>query len=176
MCGRHTKIEHRYQGLQQWKISDTANALSPGLSASNLQHLRHIAEAFHSAANIYFYSICDSMHHLTYLGQSTGRMRHESVIKCFDALQHIPDGMPCESALVLPLFIMGCESDFPAQQVYAIQRLRRLETSVGLGNINRARVIVEQVKADAIFEHQSDPVGPKWRRATNTFGWDLIIT
>lgn len=113
---------------------------------------------------------------LGYRPDSLTKLAQDSISHCFEALCQIPDGMPCESALILPLFIMGCESEFPTQQAYAIERLRKLETNVGLGNINRARIIVEQVRADASAKRQPRGVGPNWRRATDSLGWDLIIT
>lgn len=168
-----SKAEEIYQELQSWKISDTAYTAHHGVSASDLHYLRCIAEAFHSAAIIYYVSMTESLPHLR---GPTASSKYDSISRCFDALCQIPDGMACESALILPLFVMGCESDFPAQQAYAIQRLRGLETSVGLGNINRARIIAEQVKADASSRYQVTEVGPRWSRATDNLGWDLIVT
>lgn len=171
-----------YDKLQSWRMSDRAYIVPRGVSASDIRNLESIAKAYYSAAVIYFYSMISSLtpefigYPLHLIWDTGARLKHEAIIQCFDALWQIPDGAPCESALVLPLFIMGCEADFPAQQAYAIQRLQRLEISIGLGNINRARIIVEQVKANVSFKKSLKTDGPKWSRATDSLGWDLIIT
>lgn len=175
-------LSQSYDKLQSWRTSGTAYMVPRGLSASDLRYLQSIAAAFYSAAVIYFYSMTSSLtpefigYPLHPIWDTGTRLKHEAVTQCFDALRQVPDGIPCESALVLPLFIMGCEAEFPAQQAYAIQRLQKLETSVGLGNINRARIIVEQVKANVSYKKSLKTAGPKWSSATDSLGWDLIIT
>ncbi len=172
----------RYNNLQLWSV-DADSTPPPGVPASSIRYLRSVAVAYHSSAVIYFYSVTGSLPSLDSRclpwqadAAVAALLRYVAVMHCFDALCNIPDGMPSESALVLPLFIMGCESEFPEQQTYAIQRLRKLENSIGLGNISRARAVVERVKAISSTHLGLEGGGPRWSQVTDSLGWDLIVT
>lgn len=173
-----------YNDLQLWSVdTDSIDSTTYGVPASSIKYLRSAAAAYHSSAVIYFYSMVGSLPVLSektmpwQAGFDNSHLpRHAAVMNCFDALCNIPDGMPSESALVLPLFIMGCESEYPEQQAYAIQRLRKLESSIGLGNISRARAVVEHVQATSGLHLGLERGGPRWSQATDSLGWDLIVT
>lgn len=179
-----------YERLQSWSIADETRRMPHGVPSCSIQYLQSAAVAYHSSAVIYFCTMTASLDTTASHARSWGWGRdgdampmltkQTAVMQCYAALCDIPDGMPSESALVLPLFVMGCESEFSEQQTYAIGRLRRLETTVGLGNIRRARMVVEQVRDTTTHRRTSSfgvtAEGPLWNRETDRLGWDLIVT
>jgi hypothetical protein len=155
-----------------------------GLSVKHLQKLESVAEAYRYAGYIYLISTLargiregsvdsepnDNVPEYTNLGLPY--TIEDAIEKCFNAIEQISDGDGCESALVLPLFLVGCETDRPGQIAAVVKRLMMMERSIGIGNIKRARKVVQKVWCSVV-----EPGGKKpWQYVLQELGWDLILT
>lgn len=95
-----------------------------------------------------------------------------TILQCLDVIDEIPCGDGCESSLVLPLFLAGCETDNAACVTRVIRKLMVMEQTIGLGNITRAREVVQKVWFSAAELSGKRP----WHLVVQELNWDLILT
>jgi hypothetical protein len=90
---------------------------------------------------------------------------NEMAQECLALLKEIPGDDPCQTMSTLPLFISGCEVTGVEDRAFVMERLRWIETRVGLSVVTRVTELVHEV----------------WRRGGSTYwinimnemGWSL---
>jgi hypothetical protein len=93
--------------------------------------------------------------------------KHDAVRCCLERVESLPLDEHCEySALTFPLFITGCESEDPAARELVIQSLSKLEMNFGIGNVKRAKELLNILWNGANMH---------WLDVLEQLKWDLIL-
>ncbi|RFU34152.1 hypothetical protein B7463_g2144, partial [Scytalidium lignicola] len=177
-------IENLKDKLATWTCSSKSYTVPSGVSPKHLQNLELVAEAYRFAAYIYLHSIqrqvsLEELSHsqnkefdLNLSYSNIPSTTEDAITRCLDVIDKIPCGDGCESSLVLPLFLAGCETNNPAQITTVIRKFMKMEQTIGLGNIRRAREVVQKVWYSA-----AEVTGKRhWQLVVQELGWDLILT
>jgi len=84
---------------------------------------------------------------------------------CLGLLRQIPGDDPCQTMSMLPLFISGCEVTGDADQRFVMERLKWIESRVGLSVVTRVRELVNEVwkRGGRMY----------WINVMNEMGWSL---
>lgn len=167
----------RDESLRAWTYGEEKYIIPKGMSQETLSRLRMVAECFRDATFIYLHSTIERIirgrgeeeggqiiQHLTVskaeaLGRFRGRIRS---CLLFDDAAH------CEySALTFPLFIAGCESREPEVRDDILSRLDALEVNFGIGNVKRAKELLDMVWSSHSQLH--------WMDVLESLDWQLIL-
>ncbi|RDW74205.1 hypothetical protein BP5796_07647 [Coleophoma crateriformis] len=152
----HEDIKTLEKKLASWKWSLKSYVVPDGVSPSDLQMLERVAEAYRFAAYIYLHSTLKTVNsdQPSRSGAYGDLLRAKdfglpysveyAVQQCLDLAGEIPSGHGCESALLLPLFLAGCETNNVTHISVVVQRLIKMEQTIGIGNIKRAREVVQK--------------------------------
>ncbi|KAI9732365.1 MAG: hypothetical protein M1834_001572 [Cirrosporium novae-zelandiae] len=169
--------------LNAWDCSSGAYAVPQGVSVTSLKRLEMVANTYRYAAYIYLHFVLgrlayNALDYAKYYSSTLipnirfGCSKEDAISHCLETIRGIPEGDYCESALVLPLFLAGCETTDLTQFKVVVKRLLVLEQNIGIGNIGKAREVVQRVwESSATFSQRKD-----WFEVLRELGWDLIVT
>lgn len=134
-----------------------------------------VADCFRDAAYIYLHSTLERMalNSATDIlpaswSSSISVPKPEALHRCLARVESYYLDHHCEySALTFPLFIAGCESQIRREKDVVIQSLGMLEANFGIGNVRRAKELLEVLWAGDGSLH--------WQDALEELQWDLIL-
>ncbi|GKZ31839.1 hypothetical protein AbraIFM66950_000729 [Aspergillus brasiliensis] len=175
--------------LRDWAPTNTTYIIPRGITESNLARLRMVANCFRDAAYIYLHSTLERMNQgraspppsfntplqLELQTPSTpaespsiSLRRSITLHQLLTRIRASPLDEHCEySALTFPLFIAGCESKDPSDRKLIIQSLDKLEANFGIGNVRRAKEMLNILWAGGGDVH--------WLDMLERLQWDLIL-
>lgn len=125
-----------------------------------------VAECFRDAAYIYLHSILERIPSTYPISKS----KEEALQRCLSRIEtfHL-DPEYCEySALTFPLFIAGCECQTTAERGLVLRALGALERNFGIGNVRRAKEILDILWSDS-------GEGRHWLDVLEGLKWDVIL-
>ncbi|KAB8238630.1 fungal specific transcription factor domain-containing protein [Aspergillus alliaceus] len=160
--------------LRNWTYTSRQYIIPKGITDGSLLRLRMVAECFRDAAYIYLHSTLERMsqssmaHNLPSLWSSfISRKKPVALRRCLDRIQSFHLDENCEySALTFPLFIAGCESESPAERELVSQSLGKLEMNFGIGNVKRAKELLNILWSGEKMH---------WLDVLERLKWDLIL-
>lgn len=133
-----------------------------------------VADCFRDAAYIYLHSTLERMsqnpaHTLPpSWSLSISVPKSEALRRCLARVESYHLDHHCEySALTFPLFIAGCESQTRRERDVVVQSLGMLEANFGIGNVRRAKELLNVLWAGKGSVH--------WQDALEELQWDLIL-
>lgn len=103
-----------------------------------------------------------------------------AIYRCISRIKTFPLGDHCEySALTFPIFISGCETDELADRDVVLRSLGKLQDNFGIGNVRRAKELLEILWARQDAISNTDGTSCKgrvhWLDIVEELGWDMIL-
>ncbi|TGZ80137.1 hypothetical protein EX30DRAFT_61584 [Ascodesmis nigricans] len=89
-------------------------------------------------------------------------------------LNHIPEQSGTQSILLMPLFLLGCAAFAPHQRPEISERFEALQKWSGLGNINPAHEVVQEVWK--YMDAGDDEKSWDWEQIFNDMEYDFLVT
>jgi hypothetical protein len=168
-------ILDRDESLRNWTKYLPLYIIPKGITEQNLTRLRMVADCFCDAAYIYLHSTLERMMRgLTQRASSTwtwtsfvSLSKQGAVERCLRRIRSSPLDDHCEySALTFPLFIAGCECEETIDRELIMQSLTQLEVNFGIGNVKRAKELLNILWAGEKLH---------WLDVLVHLKWDLIL-
>lgn len=98
--------------------------------------------------------------------------KEQAISSCLASMLGIPNGQPCEAALVFLMFLVGCETDSSTECNIVFDRMKALEENLHIGNVRRVRQFLEHVR-----DSKGSPGGEQdWQVLLEGKCWDLILS
>lgn len=161
------------ESLRNWTKYLPSYIIPKGITEQNLARLRMVAECFCDAAYIYLHSTLERMMRgLTQRASSVwtsfvSLSKQGAVERCLRNIRSYPLDDHCEySALTFPLFITGCECKETIDRELIMQSLTQLEVNFGIGNVKRAKELLDILWAGEKLH---------WLDLLERLKWDLIL-
>jgi len=139
------------------------------MTPSVLLRLQTVAECFRDAAYIYLHSILERIPSCQPSLYLISISKQEALQRCLSRIEtfHI-DPEYCEySALTFPLFIAGCECQTTTERGLVLETLGALERNFGIGNVTRAKEILNVLWNENGEAH--------WLDVLERLKWDVIL-
>jgi hypothetical protein len=162
------------ESLRNWTRDLPSYIIPKGTTEENLTRLRMVAECFCNAAYIYLHSTLERM--MQKLTQRASPIwtsfvslsKRVAVERCLRSIRSSPLDNHCEySALTFPLFITGCACEETIDRELIMQSLTQLEINFGIGNVKRAKELLNILWAGEKLH---------WLDVLERLKWDLILT
>ncbi|KAL4990471.1 fungal-specific transcription factor domain-containing protein [Aspergillus falconensis] len=187
--------------LHKWTANKTTYKIPKGMTQATLSRLRLVAESFRNAAYIYLHSTLERIARSEFsppsspisnanrdFEQSISTSKTTAIASLLKRLKTHPIDNNCEfSALTFPLFIAGCETNSKEDREFVWDMLSVIEANFGIGNVKRAKEVLEIVWAscspaddgtgdgETDIEDKQRRVKKHWADVLDGFGWDLIL-
>ncbi|GIJ91533.1 hypothetical protein Asppvi_010500 [Aspergillus pseudoviridinutans] len=162
------------ESLRNWTKYLPSYIIPKGTTEENLTRLRMVAECFCDAAYIYLHSTLERMMRGPTQRASpiwtsfVSLSKRVAVERCLRSIRSSPLDDHCEySALTFPLFITGCECEEAIDRELIMQSLTQLEINFGIGNVKRAKELLNILWAGEKLH---------WLDVLEHLKWDLILT
>ncbi|BCR87643.1 Zn(II)2Cys6 transcription factor [Aspergillus chevalieri] len=166
-----TEVNDIDTSLQTWSPTTPTNQyiIPQGMTPSVLLRLQMVAECFRDAAYIYLHSILERIPSCQPSLYPISTSKQEALQRCLSRIEtfHL-DPEYCEySALTFPLFIAGCECQTIVERDIVMEALGALERNFGIGNVRRAKEILNVLWSENGEGH--------WLDTLERLKWDVIL-
>ncbi|KAL6234660.1 hypothetical protein BDW75DRAFT_159162 [Aspergillus navahoensis] len=187
--------------LHKWTCTKTTYIIPKGMTQATLSRLRQVAESFRDAAYIHLHSVLERIARFAFsppsppISDANRKFEHlistsktTAITSLLTRLKTYPIDNNCEfSALTFPLFIAGCETNSKKDREFVWDMLSVIEVNFGIGNVKRAKEMLEIVWAScspadngngdgkAGIEDKQGRVKKHWADVLDGLGWDLIL-
>lgn len=162
------------ESLRNWTKYVPSYIIPKGTTEENLTRLRMVAECFCNAAYIYLHSTLERMMRgftqraSSFWTSFISLSKRGAVERCLRIIRSSPLDDHCEySALTFPLFITGCECEETIDRELIMQSLTQLEVNFGIGNVKRAKELLNILWTGEKLH---------WLDVLEHLKWDLILT